>query len=387
MTACRSDAPDTRTRVLDAINRIDAAEWDRLAGCDSPFLRHAFLSALEEHGCAREFGWYPQHIVLQGRDGALRAAMPLYAKTNSYGEFVFDGNLATAYMQTGKEYYPKLVSAVPYTPISGRRLLGADPEKRTLIRSALSHAGRRFSGVNWLFCVDADVDALKDHRVCLRNDCQFHWHNPGYGDFDDFLGALRSKKRKMIKRERRIVRDSSLRCVRLSGHDVPEPMWADIHRLYAGIYDEKFGVPTLSRAFFRSVGRALGEDFMVFMAMDGARPVACAIAFRDSSGLYGRHWGCEARYHSLHFELCYYAGIEYCIKHGLRRFEPGAQGEHKVARGFLPALTQSAHWLGDAGFAAALEDYCDRERALIREYADSLRAEHNPYRKDGAPQQ
>ena len=372
-------------QVFDTIAGIAPDVWDGLVEHTNPFLRHAFLGALETHGCANEFGWFPQHLALTKANGELQAVMPLYAKTNSYGEFVFDGQLAAAYMQYGREYYPKLVCAIPYTPVCGQRLTGNEALKHRLIQGAMRLADTGYSGVHWLFCTNADLRVLRKYRVAVRNDVQFHWHNPGYGNFDDFLGALKSKKRKMIRRERRIVEDSSLHCVRFTGSDMPESMWASIHQMYRNIFEEKSGVPTFNEAFFRAAGRTIGDDFIVFAALDGSRPVACAITYRNGNALYGRHWGCDERHRNLHFELCYYMGIEYCIEHGLRRFEPGAQGEHKIARGFLPTITQSAHWLNDAVFADALEHFCERERLLIREYADTLRTGHNPYREDSTP--
>ena len=375
---------DNQFVIVDTISAVSQSEWDELCRqttTQNPFLRHAFLDALETCGCANEFGWLPRHALLRDSRGTLVAAMPLYAKTNSYGEFVFDWNWAQAYEQHyQKAYNPKLVCATPYTPITAPRLLGRDNKlKRELIRHTISYAGANFSGVHWLFCTDEHLEILDNYPVLIRRDCQFHWHNNGYGDFNDFLSALKSKKRKMVKRERRIVKDSGLRCESFIGTDVPSDLWPHIATFYRNIYTDKFGVPTLNEAFFRRIGETMGDQLIVVVAFKDKDPVACAINYKDDDTLYGRHWGCSAQYHSLHFELCYYTGIDYCIKHGLKKFEPGAQGEHKIARGFVPVLTQSAHWMSNADFAQVAQRHCEKEYQAVQNYAELIRSQHNPY--------
>lgn len=369
------------------LENIDAAQWNTLAGCEQPFLRHEFLCALERHKCATaRFGWYPRHLTVHNKGGELIGAMPMYMKTNSYGEFVFDWSWASAYQRLGREYYPKLIVAIPYTPITGTRLLtlpgsdNAHVESLMIDRAIAFARNNGMSGVHWLFTTSHDTRRLERHAMALRMGCQYHWHNDQYQDFDHFLESLVSRKRKKIKRERRRVVDQGIRLRIVHGDEADHPLWALVHRFYTDTFIRKAGIPTLSLGFFEEIGRTMGKQVVLVLAEHRGRIVACAINLRDSDCLYGRFWGCERGYHSLHFEACYYQGIDYCIARGLRRFEPGAQGEHKIARGFLPTRTWSAHWIADSGFEGILRDYCRREREMMERECDIL-MESSPYRR------
>lgn len=369
-------------RIHESIDQIPAADWNRVAATDNPFLQHAFLAALEHHGCVGpQFGWLPQHVAVYDLQGALIGAAPLYLKDNSYGEFVFDWSWADAYERAGGAYYPKLVSAVPYTPATGPRLLAADVTvQRSLLEAALVHARElNVSSLHWLFPPTAEVELMEEHGLMRRTGCQFHWHNRGYRDFADFLDRFSAQKRKKLKRERRRVAEAGLQIERIHGHEASDEQLAVAAEFYRSTFDKKWGVATLNLGFFREVARTMGERLVLIMASDPSRYVAAAICFRGDDALYGRHWGCNAEFHSLHFELCYYQGIDYCIDHGLKLFEPGAQGEHKVSRGFEPTPTWSGHWIADPRFAAAIGDFLRREQGGMQHYMDEL-AEHLPYR-------
>ena len=373
---------------LAALTEIDAADWNALVQDRNPFLRYEFLSALERHHCVGErSGWLPCHRVCFDAEGRLLGAIPLYLKTNSYGEFVFDWGWAEAYRQQGLRYYPKLVSAVPYTPATGQRLLLAPGSQapvvaRALIEHTLEDARRQgLSSVHWLFPTTENMESLLAAGLLPRLGCQFHWQNPGYRDFADFLDTLTAKRRKNIKRERRLVQDSGLTLEVLAGRDISESQWRLFHSFYRSTFQRLGGIPTLTLPFFQEIGVTLADQVMLVLARQGARTVAGAISFRSDHTLYGRHWGCSAEYDSLHFEACYYQGIEYCIRQRLRSFEPGAQGEHKIYRGFLPTLTQSAHWIAHPGFQAAIAAFLERETPAVKRYAQQL-AEHSPYRQE-----
>jgi len=373
---------------LASLAEIDAAAWNALVQDRHPFLRHEFLSALERHHCVGErSGWLPRHLACFDAGRRLLGAAPLYLKTNSYGEFVFDWGWADAYQQHGLRYYPKLVSAIPFTPATGQRLLLATGSQapavaRALIDHALEDARRQdLSSVHWLFPIADNMDSLLAAGLLPRLGCQFHWHNPGYRDFADFLDTLTAKRRKNIKRERRLVEDSGLTLEVLSGSAISESQWRIFHGFYRSTFQRLGGIPTLTLPFFQEVAVTLGDQVILVLARQGGRYVAGAISFRSDHTLYGRHWGCDAEYDSLHFEACYYQGIEYCIQQRLRCFEPGAQGEHKIYRGFLPTLTQSAHWIAHPGFHAAIADFLERETVAVKRYARQW-AQHSPYRQE-----
>lgn len=376
-----------RVSVHQSIDDIPAAEWNRLTGGHQPFLRHEFLAALEHHGCVGEtFGWLPQHLAVYDKNDRLIGAAPLYLKDNSYGEFVFDWSWADAYERAGQRYYPKLVAAIPYTPATGQRLLVAPDASRAqvtraLINGALDYARQlRVSSLHWLFPPEADMDDLEHHGLLRRTGCQFHWFNQGYRDFDDFLDTFSSAKRKKVRRERRRVEESGLIIEVVHGHEARDDQIETAEMFYRTTFDRKWGMATLNLEFFQEVARTMGEQLVLVLAREQERYVAGAICFRGTDALYGRHWGCIAEYHSLHFELCYYQGIDYCIREDLRLFEPGAQGEHKVARGFVPTATWSAHWLADPQFGRAIEDFLHREAAGMGRYMEELHG-HLPYKQ------
>jgi hypothetical protein len=380
------------TERLDALADLPAGQWNHLVPDRNPFLSHEFLVALERCHCVgRRSGWLPRHILCR-ENGELLAAVPMYLKDNSYGEFVFDWGWADAYQRHGLAYYPKLVSAIPYTPATGPRFLVA-PEavgrRRDLVRACVEHALEDarlhdFSSVHWLFTTPEDTADLLETGSLRRLGCQFHWSNAGYRDFDDFLATLTAKKRKNIRRERRLVEESGLELELLPGDRVSAEQWRCFHRFYCDTFQRLGGIPTLTRPFFEEIGRTLGDRVLLALARQGIRYVAGALSLRSDHTLYGRHWGCGAEYDSLHFELCYYQGLDYCIRHGLQRFEPGAQGEHKITRGFLPTLTESAHWIAHPQFRRAIADFLARETPAVSRYAEEL-GTHSPYRRESTP--
>jgi predicted N-acyltransferase len=345
-------------------------------------VQHDFLRALEVHDCLLPWGWQPQYALVFAGD-ELVGACPTYLKTNSYGEFVFDWAWADAWQRNGLDYYPKLVTAVPYTPAPGPRLLvrggaEADTIRRQLIGAVQTLVDDNgLSSAHWLFCEDDDIRALSDAGLLLRYDFQFHWFNRGYTDFDDFLRHFSSKKRKNVRRERRKVSDAGIRIDTVPGAELDEAQWTTLYDFYRITFLKKSGAPTLSLAFFR----AMAHRLLAIFAVHQSDIVAGAICFEGGDTLYGRHWGCYRDFDSLHFEVCYYAGIEYCIRKGLRRFEPGAQGEHKIARGFSPVKTRSAHYVRDAGFREAIRRHLQHESRALDDYHLML-LDSEPYKKD-----
>lgn len=351
-----------------------------------PFLRHEFLHAMEVHRCVGEtFGWLPRHIGVYDDSDALLGAMPLYEKHNSYGEFVFDNAWADAYLRNGLPYYPKLVSAVPYTPARGQRLL-VRPEWQSEVYPLLLNRALQLtrqlgcSGFHCLFPLPEEHRFLNQHLLS-RHDCQFHWHNYQYGDFEEFLNRLTAKKRKNIRQERRRAFNSGVVIRRLDGHSATERDWRHFTRFYEQTFREKWGMATFNYEFFSEVARRIPDQVVLVLADIEGRCVAGALMYRSDHALYGRHWGCIQQIDALHFEVCYYQGIEYCIEHGLDLFEPGAQGEHKMARGFLPATTKSSHWIVDERFRASIARYVQHEREAISDYMAMLSAS-SPYRQE-----
>ena len=382
--------PRYRSEIVDSLASVSAAQWNRLAGPGNPFLRHEFLSALEEHGCVcPRTGWAPCHVLLYG-DERLIGAVPMYAKSHSYGEFVFDWSWADAYARAGIEYYPKLVVSIPFTPATGPRLLHdpARPDSQIpelLIDSALELARRaEIPTLHWLFTDDEDSELLVRRGHLLRSGCQFHWRNPGFRDFDDYLDAFTSRRRKAIRRERREAAAAPVDIEIRHGTEMSEGQWDAYHALYALTYERKYGYPFLTRDFFMAVGESMGDRVLVVLARRGGRYVAGAHLFRDASMLYGRNWGCSEFHPSLHFEMCYYRAIEYCIARGLAGFEAGAQGEHKIFRGFMPVLTRSAHWVRHDAFREAIGDFLAREERGVRAYIAEMRR-HSPFKSAAAP--
>ncbi|MBK1705142.1 GNAT family N-acetyltransferase [Halochromatium glycolicum] len=374
-------------RVHPSIAEIPGTAWDALAGDDLPHLCHAFLLAMERHGCVGErFGWLPRHLALYDQDEQLVAAAPAYLKFNSYGEFVFDWAWADAYQRAGLRYYPKLVIASPYTPATGQRVLTGDAPNRAELASALVRGSVKVaneldvSGVHWLFSSEEEVDWMREAGLMARLGCQFHWTNQGYADFDALLASFSAEKRKKIKRERRRVTEAGVRIRRVPGNAASDAEWAVFHRLYEDTFDKRGGIPTLSLSFFREIGETMGESTLLVLAEHGGEIVAAAFCLVGARSLYGRHWGCSKEFHSLHFEACYYQGLEHCIEQGLQRFEPGAQGEHKVARGFMPTRTWSTHWLAEPAFREPISHFLAHEIDAVEEYIGEMAA-RSPYRQ------
>jgi predicted N-acyltransferase len=374
-----------QSRLLTRVSEIPAAQWNALAG-EYPFLRHEFLAAMEDSGCASaRSGWSPRHLVLIDQQG-LAAAAPLYQKAHSWGEFVFDFAWARAAEQAGMAYYPKLVCAVPFTPATGPRLLcraddsAARARQQLLVTMRQQLATARLSSVHALFLDAPARAACEQDGWLMRRDCHFQWHNRGYRDFDDFLDGFSADKRKKARRERRRVLEQGIEFRTLRGDELSDALMERVFRLHEITFVRHGHTPYLNRAFFNRIAQSLAHSFFVKLAMRDGEAVAVAVFFRSADTLYGRYWGADADYHSLHFEACYYQGIDYCIANGLSGFEPGTQGEHKIARGFEPALTWSAHWIADLPLRRAIDAYLKREGQAIDAYASEADA-HAPFRK------
>ncbi len=368
-----------KVQVVDSLAGVDPQEWNALAG-EQPFVRHEFLSALVETGCAvAQHGWLPRFLILR-RAGALAGAMPLFAKSHSYGEYVFDWAWADAHQRHGVEYYPKLVCAVPFTPVRGTRLLaGSAADQEALARAALALA-KETSSLHVLFAPESEAALLASLGMMLRRTVQFHWRNEGYADFDAFLARLSHQRRKNIRQERRKVRAAGVSFRWLEGAAIERRHWEFFNRCYRRTYAEHRSSPYLNLEFFLRLGALLPQHMVLVLAERAERPIACSLLIRDRSALYGRYWGALEHVPLLHFECCYYQAIEYAIGHGLKLFEGGAQGEHKIFRGLLPVETLSAHWLADPRFARAVENFLEREGAGIARYVDEL-CEHSPFKK------
>jgi uncharacterized protein len=369
-----------------SIAGIDPTEWDLCAGDDNPFVSHAFLSAVEDSGSAGpRTGWLPQHAALRNDDGVLVAAAPMYAKSNSYGEYVFDHGWANAFEQAGGDYYPKLQVAVPFSPVPGPRLLcrpgaGVPPEA---LGAALVQACTELelSSVHATFCTETEWNALGQAGWLQRIGQQFHWENAGYGSFDDFLGTLSSRKRKVLRRERRDANDAGLTFRTLRGAEIEPYHWDAFFRFYQSTVDRKWGSAYLTRRFFPLLGERLGDQVVLMLAEHGGEPVAGALNLVGRETLYGRNWGCRGDWPFLHFELCYYRAIDFAIEHGLARVEAGAQGEHKIQRGYLPRPTYSAHWIAHKGLRNAVSRFLEQERPAMMAAMEEL-SEMSPYRKN-----
>ncbi len=374
-------------RFLNSIAQIDAASWNSLSGTDQPFLRHEFLLALEESGCAvPRTGWSARHLVIDDAEGRTVGALPLFRKSHSRGEFVFDFSWANAYAQHGLPYYPKLLSAVPFTPVRGARLLVSphvDSKMMTqiLTKTAIDYArSEQLSSWHVLFPTDDTAEHLGTAGLILRRDCQFHWYNHGYDSFDAFLATFTAEKRKKAKRERRRVAEAGITFDTLHGGEMDTPTWNILYPFYADTFYRHGHEPYLNLDFFKRLAASLPNRLMLKVARMGGEAIAVAIFFVGDDALFGRYWGAGGNYHSLHFETCYYQGIEYCIDKKLRRFEPGTQGEHKVPRGFVPTMMNSAHFVVDPRFAAAIRDFAAREARGVDNYAAAVN-EHVPYHR------
>jgi predicted N-acyltransferase len=371
--------------VIDRIDAVPAAEWDACAGADNPFLRHAFLKALEDSGSVgRKTGWLPQHLVLNDETGVLQAAVPMYVKGHSQGEYIFDHGWADAYERAGGQYYPKLQVAVPFTPVPGQRLLvrDGDADVRAALIGALRSVAEqsKLSSLHVTFCTEAEAAAMGEAGFLHRIGVQYHFENPGYQSFDDFLGALASRKRKAIRKERAAFEEYGLTIQALSGADITPRHWDAFFAFYMDTGGRKWGRPYLTRKFFDLIGASMPENVVLMFAEKDGEPVAGALNLKGTDCLYGRNWGCLDAFKFLHFELCYYQAIDYAIAHKLARVEAGAQGEHKIQRGYLPVATHSAHWIAERSFRAAVADFLERERRVIRQEIAGL-AEFSPFRK------
>ena len=367
-------------KIIDRIADIPAAQWNTLAG-DNPFLCHAFLLALQECGCTTAAtGWQPQFLTLW-QDGQLAGAMPLYLKHHSYGEFVFDWAWAEAYHQHGLRYYPKLLCAVPFVPVAGLRILSASAEVRTqLINEALQLAQKTgLSSFHCLFPNEQQALDMQQHGMMLRRGVQLHWHNPGYADFDGYLAALRRDKRKKVNYERRQVKEAGIRFERIRGEQATDAHWEFFMRCYTRTLRLYNSPQPLNLAFFKRIGETMPHNILLIVASLNGQAIACAINFYTRHALYGRSWGTLQYHAGLHFETCYYQAIEFCIEQGITTFEGGAQGEHKLARGFLPVTTWSAHWLQHPEFSRAVENFLQREAGSISQYVDELN-DSNPFK-------
>ncbi|KVS11634.1 GNAT family N-acetyltransferase [Burkholderia multivorans] len=383
---------DYRTGILSSPAEVAADEWNALLARDAqptPFLRHEFLDALHVARCAvDETGWSPHFVTLtDARTGRLAAAAPVYAKQHSYGEYVFDWAWADAYQRNGLSYYPKLLCAVPFTPVQGTRLLAVDDDaRRRLAATLLAFAEQSdASSLHVLFPTGDEARLLESMGMMLREGVQFHWVNDGYRHFDDFLGTLEQKKRKNIRAERRKVRDAGVTFRRLTGERITDADWRFFARCYRQTYREHYSSPYLNLDFFRAIGATMPENLLLVIAEADGQPIASALAVyrRGEHGggtLYGRYWGALEHVPCLHFETAYYQLLEFCIEAELDTFEGGAQGEHKLARGFLPTVTHSAHWLAHPAFADAVAHFLERETEHIHAYVDELR-EHDPFRR------
>ena len=373
-------APDPVIEVRDTLAGVAATHWDRLT-CDHPALRHAFLHALHETGCATpETGWMPRYLLLW-RQRALAAAMPLYLKAHSYGEYVFDWAWADAYERHGLAYYPKLLCAIPFTPVTGPRLLASNAEDRALLlRAALALArDEQRSSLHVLFPDEQEAHELADRGLLLRRTVQFHWVNQGYADFDGFLAVMTREKRKKIRQERRKLRETGVRFVHLRGDAASAGDWAFFYDCYRRTYRQHGGSPYLTRSFFPRIGQTMPNEVVLMIGYVGDEPLCASLHLVGGGRLYGRYWGTQRFVPGLHFEACYYQAIDYCIAHGIATFEGGAQGEHKLARGLEPVATFSNHWLAHRAFAHAVEDFLARESKGVEAYLDEL-SERAPFK-------
>ena len=388
-----------RVRVVQRVADVPAAEWDACASGDAPdgaptrpdnpFISHAFLHAVEESGSATpKTGWLPQHLILDDTDGAVAGCMPCYLKSHSFGEYVFDHAWADAYERAGGSYYPKLQCAVPFTPVTGRRLLTRDGPERAgrealLLQAAATLTERlHASSLHITFPTKEEWDLAGRLGFLQRNDQQFHWRNDGYQSFDDFLGALASRKRKSIRSERKRALENGIEIDWVTGADLTEAHWDAFFAFYMDTGSRKWGSPYLTRAFFSLIGETMRDQILLVLARRKGRPIAGALNFIGADGLYGRYWGALEEHPCLHFELCYYRAIDYAIQHKLSRVEAGAQGAHKLARGYLPVPTYSAHWIRDSGLRRAVSGYLQRERAAVA-HEIAMLGDDSPFRKDG----
>jgi predicted N-acyltransferase len=380
--------PNYRTRIISSLADVGRAEWDGLAAAQpdaNPFLSYAFLHALHESGsAAQDAGWQPQYLTLWVGD-ALHAALPLYLKYHSYGEYVFDWAWADAYARNGLDYYPKLLAAVPFTPVTGARLMARDPQALEALIAALQNAqvASAVSSTHILYPPAAQAAQLQEHGFMLRSGVQFHWINAGYRTFEDFLDTLERKKRKNIRAERRKVAEAGVRFRHVRAVEADAADWRFFYRCYCHTYRAHHSTPYLSLDFFERIARDMPQHILLVIAERAGQPVAASLLIHTDRILYGRYWGAVEQIDCLHFETAYYQPLEFCIANGIGCFEGGAQGEHKMARGFLPQKTWSAHWLKHPAFSDAVQRFLERESDGIEGYIDELN-ERNPFRPGAA---
>jgi hypothetical protein len=374
-------------RLIEGIRSVSPEAWDALAGADDPFVEHAFLRTLEDSGSVgADSGWDPIHVTVWEGD-RLVGALPLYLKEHSFGEFIFDWAWADAAARLGLEYYPKLVSMVPVTPVTGRRLLVAENVDRkrvadTVVQGCFEAAERTgASSLHLLFLTDDEKDELAGDSLLPRLSFQFHWHNDGYASFDDFLGQFRSQMRKQVRKERRRVAESGLDVRVLEGSELSDGDWEAVRTFYRINCARHGSFPYLTPEFFEIARERLAHRIVVVMAYDAGQPVAASLNFEKGSHLYGRYWGCREDHEFLHFELCYYRLIERAIHHGMTRFEAGAQGIHKLRRGLMPSAVHSAHWIRHPLLSQAVGEFLPREAHAVRERMQEF-AHHGPFRRD-----
>ncbi|HEY4343706.1 MAG TPA: GNAT family N-acetyltransferase [Parvibaculum sp.] len=388
------DAEQAIIKVAQGLGAVDPVQWDACANPAgepaNPFLSHAFLHALEESGSAtRRTGWMPYHLLFEDAAGCLAGCMPMYLKSHSRGEYVFDHGWADAFERAGGSYYPKLQVSVPFTPATGPRLLtkpgpGREAAEDQLLAGALEVARRTgVSSLHFTFLPERQWERLGAHGLLQRTDQQFHWENRGYKTFDDFLADLSSRKRKMIRKERERALANEISVEWVTGPALTEEHWDAFYRFYMDTGDRKWGSPYLTREFFSLIGERMPDETLLIMAKRGGRYIAGALNFIGGEVLFGRNWGAIEHHPFLHFECCYYQAIDFAIAHGLKRVEAGAQGEHKLARGYLPARTYSAHWVANESFSQAVAEYLTRERAHVDHDIEVL-GEYSPFRHDAA---
>ncbi|WP_380182259.1 GNAT family N-acetyltransferase [Kalamiella sp. sgz302252] len=370
--------------LLTQLADLPASQWDALLPDDQPFLRHAFLSTLEESGSlGKQSGWQPEHLLWE-EQGKIRAALPGYRKSHSMGEYVFDHAWADACRRAGLPYYPKWLAAVPFSPVTGARLLGESGFAAKLLQHIPDFLQQRQLHSAHINFGNAQTRELmaKQERWLPRLGCQYHWRNPGYRDFKDFLDTLMSRKRKQMRKERELVASQGFEFEWLAGHQLSEAHWDFVYTCYANTYAVRGQRPYLTRDFFSLLAEKMPEAIRVVLATLNGQAAAMAFSLVDSGTLYGRYWGCLAEFNRLHFETCFYQGMDYAIEHGLKRFDAGAQGEHKLVRGFEPVITESWHYLRHEGLFEAVADYLQQERPGIQAWAEEAR-ESLPYRRDG----
>ncbi len=383
-------------RVTTSFSEVDQASWSKLSGTNrdrpsavpyNPFVSYGYLSALEESGCATpETGWLGQHLLLESTDGRLHGALPCYMKNHSQGEYVFDHGWADAFERAGGHYYPKLQASIPFTPATGPRLLTDAGGQCNAVRTALASGLRQLtdrhgvSSAHVTFVPDDEIGVFENQKYLHRTDQQFHFHNTGYADYTEFLGTLASRKRKALKKERRTALENDITIEWLTGADISESVWDTFYEFYMDTGSRKWGRPYLNRRFFSLIGERMADDVLLVMARRAGRYVAGAINFIGSDTLYGRHWGCVEDHPFLHFEVCYHQAIDFAIANGLSNVEAGAQGEHKLSRGYLPVTTHSAHYIAHQGLRRAVSDYLTHERKDVDQMGTILR-KHGPFRR------